>query len=100
MSSDTLRIYIPIEDARMLPEAERRVRHETCEALQGAGIPASDVETDAAPGGVIDQREEVLGGVTMTVRLPAATLTELVEVKILEALMAAGFDPVIEPHEG
>jgi hypothetical protein len=100
MSRDTLRIYVPVGDAGMLPEAERRIRQEACEALQEAGVTAPDVETDAAPGGVIDQSEAVLGGVSITVRIPPAAIRDLVEVKIMEALMAAGFDPAIEPDEG
>lgn len=61
MSSDTPRIYVPLEDAGMLAEAERRIRQEACEALQEAGVTAPDVETDAALGGVIDENEEVMG---------------------------------------
>jgi hypothetical protein len=100
MSSDTLRIYVPLEDAGMLPEAERRIRQEACEALQEAGVPAPDVETDAAPGGVIDESEKVLGGVSITVRMPPAAIRDLVEATIIDALIAAGFDPAIEPDEG
>ena len=36
----------------------------------------------------------------MTVRLPSVTLSALVEGKILEALVAAGFDPTVEADEG
>jgi hypothetical protein len=61
VSSGTLKIYVPLEDAGMLPEAERRIRQQTFEALQEAGVTAPDIETDAAPGGVIDESEEVLG---------------------------------------
>jgi hypothetical protein len=61
VSSGTLKVYVPLEDAGMLPEAERRIRQQTFEALQEAGVTAPDIETDAAPGGVIDESEEVLG---------------------------------------
>ncbi len=100
MSSDTLRIYVALEDAGMLAEAERRIRQKASEALQEAGVTAPEVETDAAPGGVIDESEEVLGGVSITVRIPPAAIRDLVEVKIMEALMAAGFDPAVDPDEG
>jgi hypothetical protein len=100
MSSDTLRFYVPIEDAGILPEAERRIRQETFAALQDAGITAPDVETDAAPGGIIDENEEVLGGVSITVQMLPAAIRDLVEMKIIAALMAAGFDASVEPCEG
>jgi hypothetical protein len=100
VSSGTLKIYVPLEDAGMLPEAERRIRQQTFEALQEGGVTAPDIETDAAPGGVIDESEEVLGGVSITVRMPSAAIRDLVEVKIIEALVAAGFDAAIEPDGG
>jgi hypothetical protein len=99
MASDTLRIYVPIGDAGMLPEAERRVRQETFAALQDAGIAAPDVETDAAPSGIIDEHDEVLGGITITVQMLPAAIRDLVEMKIVAALMAAGFDPTVELRE-
>lgn len=98
LSSDTLRIYVPLEDVGMLPDAERRIRQEAFEALQEAGINAPEVETDTAPAGVIDESEEVSGGVSIRVRISPAAIRDLVEVKIVEALMAAGFDPAIEPY--
>jgi hypothetical protein len=97
MSRDTLRIYVSLGDAGMLPEAERRIRQEAVETLQEAGVTAPDVETDAAPGGVIDESEAVLGGVSITVRIPPAAISDMVGVKIMKALIAAGFDPAIEP---
>jgi hypothetical protein len=49
---------------------------------------------------VIDESEEVSGGVSIRVRISPAAIRDLVEVKIVEALMAAGFDPAIEPYGG
>jgi hypothetical protein len=36
--------------------------------------------------------------VSIRVRISPAAIRDLVEVKIVEALMAAGFDPAIEPY--
>jgi hypothetical protein len=100
MNNDTLRIYVPIENAGMLPEAERRIRQETYAALQNAGITTPDVETDAAASGIIDENEEVLGGVSITVQMLPAAIRDVVETKIMAALIAAGFDATVEPCEG
>jgi hypothetical protein len=98
MSNEALRIYVSIDDDAMLPEAERRAREETLAVLRDAGIATPDVETDAAPGGVIDQNEEVSGGVRVTVRMIPAAIRGQVEIKIMAALAATGLDPHVEPY--
>lgn len=93
MSSEPLRIYVPIDDDATLPEVERRVREETFAAIRDAGITAPDVETDAAPRVVIDQSEEALGQVRITLRKVPSAIREDVGKKVMTNLFTAGFDP-------
>lgn len=93
MSSEPLRIYVPIDDDAMLSEAELRVCEETLAAIRAAGITTPDIEIHAAPRVVIDQDEEASSGVRITLRMIPSAIRNFVETKIMAALMAAGFDP-------
>lgn len=93
MSSEPLRIYVPIDDDAMLSEAEQRVREETFAAIRDAGITMPDIEIHATPRAVIDQDEEASSGVRITLRMIPSAIRNCVETKIMAALMVAGFDP-------
>jgi hypothetical protein len=69
--------------------------------LRDAGITAPDVETHAAPGAVVDQNDELVREVRVTVRMIPAAIKSRVETKLMAALGAAGFDPhrVKSPRE-
>jgi hypothetical protein len=93
MSSEPLRIYVPIDDDAMLPQAEQRIRQETFAAMRDAGITAPDVETAAMPRVVIDQNEEASCEVRITLRMLPSAIRNRVKEKVMANLMLAGFDP-------
>ena|SRR2546425_13178168 len=93
MSSEPLRIYVPIDEDAILPDAEERVREETFAAMRDAGITTPDVETHASPRVVIDEDEEALSQVRITLRKIPSAIRSRVETKIMANLIAAGFDP-------
>jgi chloramphenicol 3-O-phosphotransferase len=88
-------IFVLIEDETTLDEAANRVREVTLAALRDAGVIAPDVETSVQWPEVLDDGEELLGGVRIVLRGLAASM----EAKVTATLMAAGFDPGQERPE-
>jgi len=96
-------IYVGIEEALLtLPEAERRVREVALSAMRDAGITAPDIEASASPRVVIDEDEEVVRSVRVTLRFPGGSRDQTIDIedvvtKVRAAFLAAGFDAGVEP---